>query len=506
MLSLAMVFTALLTGCKKEEPTYPLPVLSIDGNAEAELKPGATVSVVLTVNGGGGAKAIRVKRGGGFLEEVPVDENAVSFTYNTQKVPDDLGEGEELSYGFSLVNKNNVESPEVSFLVTGALYDKITVGSEALFDVAIPTDGIVNSGSAIKLVKGRKYHISKSLTFAPGAKLEVEEGVMVYVKADRENPIEIEIQGEAAILGTASAPVVFTSSRALTPNTPAAPGDWTWFRLSGSGNTSNSGKINYLRLEYAGERAFRLTEVGEATEIDYVQVYKASGEGVMITNGNARLKHIVATDCEGGSFRLGNQYSGYMQFLISVNSAYYAENDDFSIREEASPVISNLTVLGAGQDISNTHGMRIRATAAPKIYNAIIAEFPRRGVRGTDDISITDMSGAAVFAHSYVFAVNTDPYRDLAVAFAGTFDAVTGERLTNPFNNNVTKRLGSTFEVASIPGIGVGDFVPDAETPGEFNPSSVHAFFSAAAYAGAVNGSNGDWTKGWVKNPDGSIR
>ena len=331
--------------------------------------------------------------------------------------------------------------------------------------------------------------------------------VHVYVKANPSAPIEIEVQGEAAVAGTAAAPVVFTSSGTLTSSSPAAPGDWTYFRLTGTGNSSNNGSVKYVRIEYGGDRAFRLSNVGAATQIDYVQVFKSSGQGVMITEGNAGAKHLVTTDCEGGSYRLGDTYSGNLQFLISVNTEYFDENDDFTIREDASPVISNVTMLGAGPDLDDdTHGMRMRANAKPKVYNTIVAEFPRRGLRGNDNLTVTDMNGTAVFAYSFVFDVPKHPYRELAVPFAGTFDAVTGARLTNPFFNNVTNLLDGDFELDKIAGIGINDFIPDAAQSSAFNPSSLGAFFSSADYVGAVKDANGDWTKGWVKNPDGSLR
>lgn len=506
-LSVLLMTVALIsTGCKKDkDPVYGPPSISINGDATAELKPGAAIIVQLTINGDGGARSVVVKKGGGLLEEVPVDASATSFTYNTQTVPSDLTEGEEVQYSFALVNRNEVTSSEVTYTVKAAVYDKIKVGAVELYDIDIPADGIVSSGSAVTLVTGRNYHLSKSLVFETGSTFRIAEGVSVYVKVNADDPVEIDIQGEADIEGTAAAPVVFTSAATL-DGTPA-PGDWTWLRLTGSGNASSNGKIKYARIEYAGDRAFRLTDVGEATAIDYVQVYRSSGEGVMVTDGNARLKHIIATDCEGGSYRLGDAYTGYMQFLISVNSGYFNENDDFAIREDAAPTIANVTLLGGGEDLSdNTHGMRMRANAKPRVYNTVIAEFPRRGLRGNDNLTVTDPDGDAVFAYSYIFKVPKDPYRDLAVPFAGTFDPATGERLTNPFHNNVTKLLEGDFEVEEIAGIGKEDFVPDAEQASDFNPSAIHSFFSTAAWVGAVNNAAGDWTKGWAKNPDGSIR
>ncbi|MGC4234991.1 MAG: hypothetical protein QM594_18610, partial [Niabella sp.] len=246
-------------------------------------------------------------------------------------------------------------------------------------------------------------------------------------------------------------------------------------------------------------------DVGAATNISYVQIFKSTTEGVMITNGNAKLKYIVATDCEGGSYRLGDSYEGFMQFIISASSTYFAELDDFTIREDAKLVIANATILGPGSGASNTHGIRMRANAAPKMYNCIVSQFPRRGVRVVDNVQVTNLNGLAVFAYSYVFNVPSDPYRDNGVLFAGTFNA-DGTPLQNTFHNNVLAKTGNNYTLSTIAGIGVGDFVPDAETASAFNPATIDPFFTAASFVGAVKNDAEDWTKGWVKNADGTIR
>lgn len=507
-LFVGIVFAIALIGvsCEDDGPKYGIPQISVVGEDSIDLAPGETVNVKLQLNGDGGAKSVVVMKNGGFLKEFPVTASSTEFVYTTEPLEGGLAEGDEVKYGFILANKDNVDSEEVSFIIKVALYDKITVGSTELYNLAIGTDGIVASGTETKLIKNRNYYIPYYLTFEPGAKLTVEEGVHLYMNADSEFPSGIDIQGEANMVGTATAPIVLTSSNALKSDKTAEAGDWSEFRLSGSGASSNNGIVSYVRLEYGDDRVFRLSDVGSATKIDHVQVFKSVGEGVMITNGNANLKYIVATDCQGGSYRLGDVYKGNIQFIISVNSKYFGDNDDFTIREDAAPVIANATVLGAGTELEDdTQGMRFRANAAPKVYNTIVAGFPRRGLRAGDNVTITDMNGAAVFAHSYVFDVPKDPYRDLAVAFAGTFDAE-GNRTANPFNNNVTHKLSSDFTLETIAGIGVMDFIPDAEKTSTFNPSSLGSFFESAAFVGAVKDAAGDWTKGWVKNPDGTVR
>ncbi len=499
-------FLLFASSCNDKETEYAAPIVSVNGESVIDLAPGETTEIKLALNADGGAKSVVVNKNGGFLREFPVHSTASEFIYTTEALPSGLEEGEEVKYSFILVNLNDVDSAEIPITIKTALYNKITVGSSQLFSLNIGTDGIVSSGQHVKLIKERNYFIPNSLTFESGSSLTIEEGVQVYMNAEAATAVTLEIAGEANISGTVTNPVVMTSSKILTDPTSAEAGDWSRFTLKGSGTTSNNGKISYLRLEYGGDRVFRLMDVGATTQIDHIQVFHSTGEGFMITDGSAQLKYLVATDCQGGSYRLGEKYAGKIQFAISVNSSRFGENDDFTIREDAAPTIANITLLGAGEDVSNTHGMRMRANAAPKVYNSIIAQFPRRGLRADDNVAITDLTGSAVFAYSYVFNVKTDPYRGLATAFAGTFNATDGTIQTNPFYNNVISFLDKKYTLKTIDGIGVTDFIPTTEQACEFNPSSLDAFFTSAPYVGAIKDASDDWTKGWVKNPDGSVR
>lgn len=492
--------------CKKDSTEYKAPLISVKSSEVVDLAPGEKTEIKLALNGDGGAKSVVVKKNGGFLREFPVHATASEFIYTTEPLAVGQEEGEEIKYGFVLVNQNEVDSPEVSVVLKTALYDKITVGSTSLFNLKVGVDGIVPAGQNVKLVKGRNYFVPSSLTFEAGSLLRIEEGVQVYMNAEAKEKVSINVEGKVDIVGTATNPVVITSSKILSDASSVSPGDWEKFKILGAGTQSDSGKINYLRLEYGGDRVFHLSDVGLATQIIYIQVFNSLKEGFMITDGNAQLKYLVATDCRGGSYRLGDKYEGKIQFVISVNSAQFGENDDFTIREEAKPIISNVTLLGAGENVEKTHGMRMRANSAPKVYNTIIANFPRRGVRATDSVSITDLTGATVFAYSYVFNVKTDAFRDLAKAFAGTFSTADGSITANPFHNNAVKLADKTYTLKVIAGIGIADFIPDNEQVSEFNPASLDTFFTPATYVGAIKNQAEDWTKGWVKNPDGSIR
>jgi hypothetical protein len=497
----------IMISCKDEEqPVFGIPELSIQGDDIIEVERGESINVTFNLNAEGGNKELVVYRGGGVLEVISLNPTASSFTYSNQSVPADATEGQEFEYQFELVNTQNLPSNRVTLTVSTLAYPSITVGGETLFNITIPEDGLIEEDYL--LVSGRKYYVERSMDFQSGTGLTIQEGVEVYLKAGNVPATDIIIRegAQANITGTAQNPVVFTSERSLTDNAQA--GDWGWFNIRGNGTGTNSGTVEYLRLEYGGIRNFRLQNVGNGTTIRYVQVFNSAGEGIMATDGDVDMSYLVATNARAGGFRIGDSFSGSIQFGIAILSETFGDNSEVDIRETSSAVLSNFTILGPGSTASNTSGLRMRGASQGKVFNSIIASFPRRGIRLNDNVQITDINGPTVFAYSYIFDVPLDPYRDDTQngnPFRGFVDP--DGVFQNPFFNNVTALEGNTATLSTIDGIGPGIFVPAAPQVSAFNPSTLTGLgLASAAFVGAIENAANDWTRGWVKNPDGTIR
>lgn len=511
IICMAVIFS--IQSCSNDpEPVYAKPGITIEGNASVLLKPSAVISVTLNLQAEGGNGKIIIDRNGAFLEEITPDRNATTFTYNTQTVSPTAAEGDEIKYRFILVNTQELESDPIEFTVGVARYDLVTVGTTALYKIETPADNIIPEGQTIKLSRNRSYFLESSIQFATGSTFVVEEGVKLYISTEGVNKRSINVLGQVNIQGTATNPVVFTSDKTIRPGSTPAPGDWIQFRIQGTGPGSNSGTVRYLRIEYSGsDRGFRLVNVGSGTSLSYIQVFKSSTEGFMPTNGDVNLSYLVATDCDGGGFRLGDNYTGNMQFVIAVSTTRtIVDADELVIRETAAPRIANATLVGPGAAYTvNVHGIRFRATSQGKVYNTIVAEYPRRGVRLNENVVTTDLSGPTVFAHSFSFNVTSEPYRDDRTGGTNPFrGSIVNDAFVNPYFNNVTGLNGTTPTLTTIAGIGTNDFVPAAEQVSTFNPTTLGSFFTAAPFVGAIkdNAAASDWTRGWVKNPDGSIR
>jgi hypothetical protein len=124
------------------------------------------------------------------------------------------------------------------------------------------------------------------------------------------------------------------------------------------------------------------------------------------------------------------------------------------------------------------------------MYNAVITGIPSWATRAEANETdgrpeVTDINGSVVFAYSNVFGCD-QLARDDAEPF-----------FTDPSFNNSEE---------AIPGLGANDFVPDARTGSDFDPSTLGNFFAPANFKGAIESPDNDWTLGWVKNPDGSVR
>ena len=503
----SMLVLSLFTSCGDDDDDPPVaPTIAIDGDAAIIAKTGEAFSVTFTLNAPGGNRELAVYTNGGLLETVDLNANAATFTYDTQEVPAEAEEGEELLYQFSLVDLADQESPRVDLTINAARYDQITIGSESLYNVTIPQDGIVEGGTSITFSEGRSYYITGSLSFDNGSSLTIEEGVTVYMEQATDDALKVAINlnpGTAvSVIGTSTAPVVMTSSSVLT-GVPG-PGDWNRFNVDGTTNAT----VRYLRTEYASE-GLRLDDLDDTNTIEYVQTYLSQDEGVYITDGNVNVKYMINTRSGDNGFRLGDNYQGTLQFIINYG-AQHGESD-VEVRETAKIMAANMTLIGAGQDSED--GDDILDIESPanntfKIYNTIVTQATDEDIKFDGDMDITGLEGTNVLAYSYFFN-NNDPLKDNAVLFFGTFDAE-GNLLTNPFFNNALSggpdRNSIVFE--AIAGIGVDDFVPDTEQPAKegFDPSTVNNIFISAPFVGAIRDADNDWTVGWTKNLDGSIR
>lgn len=205
-------------------------------------------------------------------------------------------------------------------------------------------------------------------------------------------------------VGTANAPIVFTSAQ---PSGQRQPGDWggiIWCGSSfvnvkagtngtpinylgqisnassasgfirygngvgtpGTNATDSRGRLSFVRIEYAGQGidenlgALTLAGLGNGTIIDHIQVSHSSGDGIVWLGGTVDQKYILANCTIGNDMVVDQGYLGRTQFGIilqdynqinfGIDGGIYSRGSDVTAKNLiffTDPVFSHITNLGA---------------------------------------------------------------------------------------------------------------------------------------------------------------
>ncbi len=271
--------------------------------------------------------------------------------------------------------------------------------------------GEINDGT-VTLESGT-YKLTGKLIVKDKAKLVIKAGVTIEandpVTTDGQvRYIAISQGGEIHVQGTASNPVVMTS-------TIKSPGKWGGLVLCGKatinkgltasaevsdltyGGTNDddtSGSIRYLRIEYAGfaynsEKEFNglsLFGVGRGTTIEYVQVYESSDDGFEWFGGTVDAKYLVVTNkhSEVGDdlfdWTEGWNGNGENWYGIRTNGGNRGiEADNNANNHLAAPIsfpkIKNLTLIGMGSATdpsSESQAFKLRVGTKGSFDNVVL--------------------------------------------------------------------------------------------------------------------------------------
>ena len=235
-----------------------------------------------------------------------------------------------------------------------------------------PVDPIIPAGAAeitLDITSNRTLYAETTYTIKgfihvlSGATLTIQPGTTIRGDYDTQGSSLFILRGaKIQAVGTATAPIVFTSSR---PVGQRSPGDWGGLIIIGNGvtnrlgqvevegtgtvagttsgtnyrvnytgdnptpsNADNSGELRYVRVEYAGFapqqnqelNAFTFAAVGNQTKLSFLQSMGGLDDAFEFFGGNVDADHLVAYETGDDAFDMAEGYSGRLQHLISFNS------------------------------------------------------------------------------------------------------------------------------------------------------------------------------------------
>ena len=337
------------------------------------------------------------------------------------------------------------------------------------------TETIVLAGSItsdLTLDAEANYLVSSALFVEDGVTLTIPAGTTVrFSPSGVNNFLAVKQGGRIEVLGTSQNPVVMTSS-----NFNAGPGDWGGLLLLGKAPTNitpdnsentansevgnlpyggnqpddNSGTISYLRLEYTGGaingnaelNGLSLYAVGNGTNIDHVQIYLGSDDGVEFFGGTVDCSFISVVGSEDDSIDWTEGYTGtltdvYVEQIIDGDSGFEMDgfNTDFSNESESGvvslPTVNNVTFIG---NDDNSRAFRLRAGTGGIFSNVSISNTGR-GIMVEDDeadwITSSNIPTGLQFTDVSFSGVDTEFLYDGAASPAPTQGDVIGGSSAN---------------------------------------------------------------------------
>lgn len=328
--------------------------------------------------------------------------------------------------------------------------------------------------------------------------------------------------------------------------------------LAGSGDAvapapvdnDNSGKLQYIRIEYAGYayqpdkeiNSLTMAAVGSGTTIDHIQVIYAKDDAYEWFGGSVNCKFLIAYKTQDDDFDTDNGFKGKVQFGLVIRDSLIAdistseafESDGNANGTTSTPkttaIFSNITAIGPKATLGNTGstlfrcGAQIRRNSAISIFNSIIMGWPQGilidATTGTSTaLNIEDSSlrlrnvtlagnavnfkfsgtgGATINSDATLTTWATDPYYNNDI-LTNTSDAkliqpyLYGAPDPTPFGNTGTGNLkiltGANFTDPKF----TGDTFFDKKLPED--PTKDITFRGAIAPAGQLS----SWWKGWTR-------
>ena len=386
-----------------------------------------------------------------------------------------------------------------------------------------------------------------------GATLTINAGTII--RGTQKSGLFIQRGGKIMAVGTSSNPIVFTSNQAAGLRSQS---DWAGVVLCGYGvnnlpggegiaeggidaayggndNADNSGKMEYVRIEFPGYEVATGSEVngltfcsvGSGTTIDHIQVSYSGDDGYEWFGGAVNAKYLISYKTEDDDFDTDNGYSGMVQYgLISRDpdivdsdtaNAFESDNDASGSTNEpfTHAVFSNISAFGPFASaetptLAKNHedgaAFRIRRSSKLQIYNALMVGWGR-GVRLESDNTLTAAkNGEMNIKNTIIAGIRNDKYKVdgtvMDAAGLGTWfltasfenqmlDATSDAKITDPFNY-------TTLNFLPASGSPVFNASYWYEEPVTTEASIDNSFFDHVSYVGAFDQTT-NWTEGWTE-------
>lgn len=403
------------------------------------------------------------------------------------------------------------------------------------------------------LTKDKKYLLKGQVFVKEGQTLNINPGTVISGDKATKGTLIIAPGGMINAEGTASEPIVFTSSlpagtrdrgdwggvvvlgkaKVNQPN-PAIEGITPAVIYGGNNDDDNSGILKYVRVEFAGieltpnneTNSITLGAVGRETVLENCQVSWGGDDGFEWFGGSVNGKHLISFASWDDSFDVDFGFSGKVQFGLEVRYPSYADQSGSNSFEcDNGPndnvteflttgVFSNFTCIGpkltSSQSINANyqHSLDLRRRTAVTIANSVFVGYPR-GIRMNHQSVYDNYNAGTGTLINNVMVANAQTYSvgsgmaataaDVTSLWVANNQMITSDDFATVFaelglNNNIFFGENVSTGYSSNPTFTV---TSGSLTSGASFSNPKLAGFENTAYRGAFGTT--DWTDGWAE-------
>lgn len=508
----------------------------------------SSTSVRVTFTGATGATSYVIQRATGAGSF-----NTVANTSETSY--DDAGLVEGTDYRYRVAATRGGE--QSSFSTEASITTPVAGPKVATIDGDITSDRTLYADTV--------YTLKGFIKVGNGATLTIEAGTRIEGDYNTLGSSLFILRGaKIRAMGTADAPIVFTSSR---PVGQRQPGDWGGLILignarinradpvilegtenfaspinyaGGTDDTDSSGELHYVRVEFAGYatapnaelNSFTFAAVGSGTKGDHLEALAGLDDSYEFFGGGADLSYLVSYESGDDHFDMSEGFSGRLQYLIAYQSKVLVprtgagnvssdpegiENDGCAgsncgngqdSRPYTMPLIANFTLIGTGPGVvdatSGGIGMVLRRGTGGYYVNGVVARWPKAAMSIRDAAS----TGARIADGSLVVSnVLTTDNPTLFQAGNLTVDAS-----ANNLEVAVSAAAALFATLPNDPSAGNQfDWSLATGSPARTGGMAAFAgalaakagsFVAATSYRGAVDPAGAKWWQGWTYYAD----
>ena len=264
------------------------------------------------------------------------------------------------------------------------------------------------------------YYVLRGAVFVDqGATLNITAGTRVIGEAGSVGTLIVSQGGRLNAVGTATAPVVFTSDQ---PIGRRGRGDWGGIIINGrapinfgtgeaagEGDTGhyggpdendNSGRLSYVRVEFSGVEfspdnelnGIAFQGVGRGTQVDHVQAHMSRDDAIEFFGGTVDMKYAVMSNAADDSLDWTFGWRGRVQFAAVTqrgddgDNGIEADNNEFNNNAlpRSNPQVYNITLCGdpdRSEGGESPRAANLRRGTAFTLRNFLVTGFKSTGLQ-----------------------------------------------------------------------------------------------------------------------------